>query len=53
MTLVVTDENDLVLSTRWIRWEGECFLLSLLSYRKEDAPQPVDTFRSQLAGLIG
>jgi hypothetical protein len=53
-SVVLVDQNDLVLRTRWLRWDDECFVLSTLG---PGAPafddSAAEALRTQLSELIG
>ncbi len=51
--MTVVDVHATELRTRWLRWNGECFLLSTIGVARDSEDVPAETLREELARLIG
>jgi hypothetical protein len=59
-SLALTDGNEVVFRTRWLRWEDECFLVSTLGKTPPEGAgaagherPPIDVLRARLEELLG
>jgi hypothetical protein len=52
-SFAVVDENDVLFRTRWLRWEGECFLLCTMGAAARPEDGEVEALRGRIAELIG